>query len=141
LAAKVFTLKNPVFSHHLFEDLLKGRITAVDINNYNIIPAKKTMGYGSASVQVADYDSLGDITGYKTVQPEVNIDSFYKYSINQHFYFDNVNNILYSQVNYMDVYKKIYTSQGVYLGEAPLFRVYFVRPALYKKPEVKHFLD
>ncbi|HTB52711.1 MAG TPA: hypothetical protein VK718_08045 [Ferruginibacter sp.] len=138
---KVFTLKNPWFSFHLFDDMLSGKVTVVD-DHYNIIPAKKVINYGNPVIEVPIYDdTTGNQIAVKKVQAEVNIENFYEYGINQHFYFDPVKNILYSEVNYVNVYENVITSQGIFLGRGVHFRVYFVKPALYKKPKIDQFLN
>jgi hypothetical protein len=139
LPATVFTKKNAVFSHHLYEDILNNKLTAIGDSN-KIIAAGKIINYGVDSIQVM----IGDDTtssAVKTIFPDVSIDSFYKFTINQHFYFDTVNDILYSEVNYIDVNKEVITSQGVDLGTAAWYRVYFIAPALYKPKLAKRFLN
>lgn len=140
LPLKVFTLNNPGFSHHLIQDLMDGRITAVD-DKLNVIPASKILGYGNEPVKVAQFDNNGNIKGYKLMQNEVNLDSFYKFTINQHFYLDTANQKLYSEVDHIVARIRIMSAQGMDFGFGDLFRVYFVKPALYKKPITKRFLN
>lgn len=138
--AKVFTLKNPVLFRHLYEDILSNRITVVDEKN-NIIPARKVLEYRNPVIEVPVYDSEGNVIANKKIFPEVNLDSFYEFEINQHFYFDTSKKILYSEVNYIDIYRNVITSQGIDLGKAVYFRIYFINPALYKKPKANRFLN
>jgi hypothetical protein len=120
---------------------LNKKITAVDDNN-NIIAGGKVLESGNPdNVNVAIYDSTGNIVSYTTVRPEMNMDSVYEFSINQHFYFDTSKQVLYSEVNYINVYRNVVTSQGLYLGRTFYFRVYLVAPSLYRKPKVNRFLN
>ncbi|HMG82219.1 MAG TPA: hypothetical protein VK559_04220 [Ferruginibacter sp.] len=139
--ANILTKGNPGFSHHLYQDITDGKVTAVDPMNYSVISSKSILQYGVPDMEVPVFDSVGVQIGMDTVHQEVNLDSFYLFNINQHFYFDTANNILYSTVNYINVYKRIITSQGVYLGTMVFYRVYFVDPKLYKKPVIKTFLN
>jgi|GEM_PF-5423201 hypothetical protein len=140
-SANVLTKKKPYFPHHLYQDLIDGKITAVNPVGYKVIPAKKVIGYGVPIIEVPVYDSDGVQIGVRKTSPEVNIDSFYNYGINQHFYFDSVNDKLYSEINYINVYENVVTSQGINLGSTVIYRVYFILPSLFKKPVAKRFLD
>jgi hypothetical protein len=138
--AKVFTLKNPVFFRHLYEDILGKKITVADENN-NMIPSGKVLEYRNPAIEIPVYDSNGNVITTKKIFPEINPDSFYEFSINQHFYFDTSRKILHSEINYIDVYRNVVTSTGIELGKTIYFRIYFINPALYKKPKVSRFLN
>jgi gliding motility associated protien GldN len=89
------------------------------------------------AVQVPQYDSLGNITGYKTVTAEVNLDSFYKFEIKEEVIFDKESSRLFWRILGIAPMKRIITSQGIDLGETPLFWVYYpdMRP-IFAKYEV-----
>jgi len=141
LPSKILTLKNPGFSHHLYQAILDGKITAAD-DKLNIIPANKFLRYNSGPpIRVPQFDDEGNEKGYITMYNEFNVDSVYKFIINQHFYLDTVKKVLYSEVNYITAVKRIVTSVGLDLGDAEFFRVYFVKPALYRKPAEKRFIN
>ncbi|MEO6584172.1 MAG: gliding motility protein GldN, partial [Ferruginibacter sp.] len=76
-------------------------------------------------VEVPIYDSLGQITGTKNVTAEVNLDSFYKFRIKEEVIFDKESSRLFWRILGIAPVKSIVTSQGLYLGETPLFWVYY----------------
>ena len=96
--------------------------------------AKKIAG---EQVQVPIYDSLGNVTGYKETTPEVNLDSFYKFEIKEEVIFDKESSRLFWRILGIAPIKNVITSQGVNLGETPLFWVYYpdMRP-IFAKYEV-----
>ncbi|HEY5406991.1 MAG TPA: gliding motility protein GldN [Ginsengibacter sp.] len=88
-------------------------------------------------IQVPITDSLGNVTAYKTVMPEVNLDSFYKFEIKEEVIFDKESSRLFWRILGIAPLKNVITSQGLNLGEAPLFWVYYpdMRP-IFAKYEV-----
>jgi gliding motility associated protien GldN len=88
-------------------------------------------------VSVPIYDSLGNITGNKLTNPEVNLDSFYKFQIKEEVIFDKQSSRLFWRILGIAPMKRIITSQGIDLGESPLFWVYYpdMRP-IFAKYEV-----
>jgi gliding motility associated protien GldN len=88
-------------------------------------------------VSVPIYDSLGNVTGYKQTTPEVNLDSFYKFQIKEEVIFDKESSRLFWRILGIAPIKNVITSQGINLGEAPLFWVYYpdMRP-IFAKYEV-----
>lgn len=88
-------------------------------------------------VSVPLYDSSGNVTGYKQTTPEVNLDSFYKFQIKEEVIFDKQTSRLYWRILGIAPMKNVITSQGLNLGEAPLFWVYYpdMRP-IFAKYEV-----
>ena len=137
---KPYTLDNPLFARHLYEDILNNKVTVIDFVN-TVIPHNKVLDYGIQTQETPLYDSTGNQTGIKYVRAEANIDSFYEFAINQHFFFDTTNRIVYSEVNYLDVYKRIVTDAGIDLGNGFFYRIYFLKPSLYKKPVYHKFLN
>src|SRR5258708_308457 len=89
------------------------------------------------SVPVPIYDSLGQVIGTKNVTAEVNLDSFYKFQIKEEVIFDKESSRLFWRILGIAPMKRIITSQGVDLGESPLFWVYYpdMRP-IFAKYEV-----
>ena len=84
--------------------------------------------------QVAIYDSTGQVTGYKTVENEVNLDSFYKFELKEEVIFDKQTSRLYWRILGIAPVKRLYTTQGVFISEIPLFWIYYpdIRPVLAK---------
>ncbi len=83
------------------------------------------------------YDSLGAITGYKEVMPEVNLDSFYRFRIKEEVIFDKESSRLFWRILGIAPIKDVITSTGVNLGPKELFWVYYpdMRP-IFAKYEV-----
>lgn len=77
------------------------------------------------SVDVPIYDSLGQVTGTKSVTAEVNLDSFYKFRIKEEVIFDKESSRLFWRILGIAPVKNVITSQGVNLGETELFWVYY----------------
>ncbi len=95
----------------------------------------KSISGGSVSVPL--YDEQGNITGYKEVVAEVNLDSFYKFRIKEEVIFDKESSRLFWRILGIAPIKNVITSQGVNLGEQELFWVYYpdMRP-IFAKYEV-----
>lgn len=95
----------------------------------------KTISGGSVEVPI--YDSLGNVTGTKTVTAEVNLDSFYKFHIKEEVIFDKESSRLFWRILGIAPVKNVITSSGVSLGETELFWVYYpdMRP-IFAKYEV-----
>ncbi|MDQ6902087.1 MAG: gliding motility protein GldN [Bacteroidota bacterium] len=89
------------------------------------------------SVQVPITDSLGNVTAYKTVTAEVNLDSFYKFRIKEEVIFDKESSRLFWRILGIAPVKNVITSAGINLGETELFWVYYpdMRP-IFAKYEV-----
>ena len=96
--------------------------------------AKKMSG---GSVHVPQYDSLGNIIGYKDVTAEVNLDSFYKFRIKEEVIFDKESSRLFWRILGIAPVVNVITSAGVNIGESELFWVYYpdMRP-IFAKYEV-----
>lgn len=82
------------------------------------------------------YDSLGNVIGQKTVQNEVNLDSFYKFQIKEEVIFDKEASRLFWRILGIAPVKKLMTSTGIQIGDQayPLFWVYYpdLRPTFSK---------
>ena len=89
------------------------------------------------TVEVPITDSLGNVTSYKTVTAEVNLDSFYKFQIKEEVIFDKESSRLFWRILGIAPLKRVITSAGVDLGETELFWVYYpdMRP-IFAKYEV-----
>jgi hypothetical protein len=139
LESKVITKGKPVLSQQLFKDILAKKITAVD-DYGNILLGKKLLTYKGQEIRVQMSDPNGEVYAPTIYINEINIDSIYKFGINQHFYYDSINNKLYSEINHIDTYKKIEVV-GIVLGEGSHLRIYFIKPSQYKKRLQKRYLN
>lgn len=83
----------------------------------------KMVSGGSVSVPIID--SLGQVTGTKDVQAEVNLDSFYRFQIKEEVIFDKQSSRLFWRILGIAPIKNVITSQGIDLGPTPLFWVYY----------------
>jgi gliding motility associated protien GldN len=85
------------------------------------------------------YDSLGNVVGQRTVQNEVNLDSFYKFQLKEEVVFDKEASRLFWRILGIAPVKKLMTSTGIQIGDQayPLFWVYYpdLRP-IFAKYEV-----
>jgi gliding motility associated protien GldN len=92
----------------------------------------KAVSGGSVSVPI--YDSLGNVVGTKETMQEVNLDSFYKFQIKEEVIFDKQSSRLFWRILGIAPVKRVITSSGVDLGDAPLFWVYYpdMRPIFAK---------
>ena len=134
--ASILTLKNPMLIKHLLDDLFAQKITAVD-DYLDVIPVEYLTQFRNPQYAVPVFDTMGNIIEYRKMWMEMNMDKIYEYGISQHFYFDTVINTLYSVVNFVDVYRNVYSDIGLCIGRQFYFRVYFTPPSLYKKPKVR----
>jgi hypothetical protein len=139
-ATNIFGFGNPALASNLFEDIFDNKITAVDDSN-NIISPEKILQYKNPPLEIPTYDTAGNLSGSKMIQPELNVDSFYRYKIYQHFYFDTANDILYSEVNYIDLLRYEFDSIENSFRDAVYCRIYFIKPSLYKKAIRHRFLN
>jgi gliding motility associated protien GldN len=89
---------------------------------------------GGEPIDVPIYDSLGNLVGSKTMTPEVNLDSFYKFRIKEEVIFDKESSRLFWRILGIAPVKNIITSMGINLGETELFWVYYpdMRPVFAK---------
>lgn len=92
----------------------------------------KAISGGTISVPI--YDSLGNVVGNKETMQEVNLDSFYKFQIKEEVIFDKQSSRLFWRILGIAPIKRVITSSGVDLGDAPLFWVYYpdMRPIFAK---------
>jgi len=92
----------------------------------------KAISGGSVSVPI--YDSLGNVIGNKETMQEVNLDSFYKFQIKEEVIFDKQSSRLFWRILGIAPIKRVITSSGIDLGDAPLFWVYYpdMRPIFAK---------
>jgi len=77
------------------------------------------------SVPVQKYDSLGNLIGVVYKRNDVNLDSFYKFQIKEEVIFDKESSRLFWRILGIAPLKRLVTSQGVDLGETPMFWVYY----------------
>lgn len=76
-------------------------------------------------VSVPIYDAMGEVSGYKTTMPEVNLDSFYKFRIKEEVIFDKESSRLVWRILGIAPIKNVITSTGLDMGESELFWVYY----------------
>ena len=92
----------------------------------------KAISGGEVTVPITD--SLGNVTSYKTVSAEVNLDSFYRFEIKEEVIFDKQSSRLFWRILGIAPIKDVITSSGINLGPTPLFWVYYpdMRPTFSK---------
>ena len=80
---------------------------------------------GGDPIEVPIYDENGVQTGSKTMTPEVNLDSFYRFRIKEEVIFDKESSRLFWRIIGIAPVKDVITSMGVNLGSSELFWVYY----------------
>lgn len=129
---------NQRFISILFKAIQDGDVTAFSsIDDRFTTPltvgeVAKTVSGGETTVPILD--SLGNIESYKTTTLEVNLDSFYRFQIKEEVIFDKESSRLFWRILGIAPVKSIITSEGINLGSAPLFWVYYpdMRPTFTK---------
>lgn len=88
-------------------------------------------------VTVPIYDANGEVSGYKTTPPEINLDSFYKFRIKEEVIFDKESSRLVWRILGIAPIKNVITTTGQNMGESEMFWVYYpdMRP-IFAKYEV-----
>lgn len=76
-------------------------------------------------ISVPLYDSMGMVAGYKTIAPEINLDSFYRFRIKEAVIFDKETSRLVWRILGIAPVTNVITSEGVNLGATELFWVYY----------------
>lgn len=109
----------------IYQDILKGRLKAVDIETGKIIPAKKlmTLGMSADTVGVYDINDPTRITAYKVVQEERSSSDFNRIRIKQDLYFDFKNERLYSVVRAVTLMQIIKLPDGTIRGQLAFCRL------------------
>lgn len=131
---------NQRFISILMKAIQDGEVTAfANIDDRFTTPltlSEVTKVLTGGSVTTAVYDSLGQVTGYKEVTNEINLDSFYKFQIKEEVIFDKEASRLFWRILGIAPVKKLTTSQGIQIGDqaVPLFWVYYpdMRPIFAK---------
>ncbi|MGQ0739040.1 MAG: hypothetical protein ACT4OJ_08295 [Bacteroidota bacterium] len=102
----------------IYQDILKGRLKAVDIETGKIIPAKKIMttGMSTDTIAVYDIDDPSKITTYKVLQAERSSSDFNRIRIRQDLYFDFKNERLYSVLKSVTLLEAIKFPDGTLRG-------------------------
>lgn len=86
-------------------------------------------------IQVAIYDSVGNISGYKTVSRDIVLDSFYKFHVKEEVIFDKESSRLFWRILGIAPVMNVYTAQtNQFVGTQELFWVYYpdMRPIFSK---------
>lgn len=99
----------------IYQDLLKGRLRAFDIETNKLIPVKKllTMGMPADTMAVYDITDPSKIIEFKVLQAERSSTDFCRIRIKQDLYFDFRNERLYSVVKSVILMEVIYMNDGV----------------------------
>ncbi|MGC4101633.1 type IX secretion system ring subunit PorN/GldN [Ferruginibacter sp.] len=86
------------------------------------------------SIPVTTYDSLGNPVSVVYKRNDVNLDSFYKFQVKEEVIFDKESSRLFWRILGIAPLKRIVTTQGLDLGETPMFWVYYpdMRPVFAK---------
>jgi gliding motility associated protien GldN len=96
--------------------------------------AEVAKAVGGEPVTVDIRDSNGLVIGQKLMNPEVNLDSFYKFRIKEEVIFDKESSRLFWRILGIAPVKNVITAAGINLGESEMFWVYYpdMRPVFAK---------
>jgi gliding motility associated protien GldN len=99
--------------------------------------AEVAKAVGGEPIVVDIRDSNGVVIGQKTMNPEVNLDSFYKFRIKEEVIFDKESSRLFWRILGIAPVKNVITAAGINLGESEMFWIYYpdMRP-IFAKYEV-----
>ena len=133
---KILTLSDWNLSHIFYHDIKQKKIQAYSTNksiypdSKSILDSRKIEAYENTTMEVPMYDSLGELTGYKKVIPEVNFDSIYNFTLVQDFYFDFTNEKLYSKLIALVPRLPVFTGSGILVGYRDYWGVIFPKEKL-----------
>ena len=85
-------------------------------------------------IEIATYDTLGNVNGTTKKRNEVNLDSFYRFHLKEEVIFDKESSRLFWRILGIAPVKNVITLGGVDLGASELFWIYYpdLRPILSK---------
>lgn len=109
----------------IYQDLLKGRLRAIDIETNKLIPVKKllTMGMPADTMVVYDIEDPSKVLEYKVLQSERSSTDFCRIRIKQDLYFDFKNERLYSIVRSVTLMQVVRMYDGTIRGQYPFCRL------------------
>ncbi|MEI9956565.1 MAG: hypothetical protein WDM90_09760 [Ferruginibacter sp.] len=117
------TPRAPALIKLILDDCKKGALKIL-IPKREINSLFKINSWGLQKVAVPVYDNDGEVNKTLYVIPERNFDSLYRFRITQTFYFDKKNEVLLSNVKWIDILEPVITQSGIYLGNTARFRFY-----------------
>ena len=109
----------------IYQDVLKGRIKPIDIENGKPMPVNKFLTWEMPADTMAVYDvnDISKITMYKVVQQERSSRDFSRLRIKQDLYFDFKNERLYSLVRSVVLMLPVKSIDGSLRGYIPFCRI------------------
>lgn len=122
----VLTVYRTDIGNLIYQDLLRGRLKAIDLESGKIIPAKKilTIDMPADTIPVYDVNDPGKLVEYKVLHSERNPRDFNRIRIKQDLYFDFKNEKMYSVVKSVTLMRAFYSPDGITLrGVAPFCRL------------------
>ncbi len=108
----------------ILEAIEKGKLKAVDPETNKPIPGKQIFIWKLPADSVYAADTDGN-PKYFTVQRRHSSDNFTSIRVFQDWYFDLPTGKLRSVIKWMELLEEIHTSTGIFLGYAPLCRIYY----------------
>lgn len=121
----VLTVYRTDIGNLIYQDMLKGRLKAMDIETGKFIPAKKilTIGMSADTMAVYDINDPSKIAAYRVLQQERNPRDFNRIRIRQDLYFDFKNEILYSVVRSVILMQVVRMYDGTIRGSYAFCRL------------------
>ncbi len=121
----VLTIHHTDIGSLIYQDVLKGRIKAIDIETNKPITANKFLTWQITADTMAVYDvnDPSKITAYSVVQAERSSNEFSRLRIKQDIYFDFKNERLYSVIRSVVILLAVKTYDGTIRGYAQFCRL------------------
>lgn len=122
----VLTVYRTDIGNLIYQDMLKGRLKAMEIETGKVIPVKKilSMGMSADTMAVYDINDPSKISAFQVVQRERNPRDFNRIRIKQDLYFDFTNERLYSVIRSVQIMQVFYAMDGHTIrGISPFCRI------------------
>ncbi len=125
LSDSVLTPRRTEIGSLIYDDILKGKIKPVDIENGRPIPVKSFLTWNMPADTMAVYDinDPSKITEFRVVQSERSTNEFSRLRIKQDLYFDFKNEILYSVIRSIIIMLPVRSADGTIRGYMQFCRI------------------
>ncbi|HWR33205.1 MAG TPA: hypothetical protein VN451_06760, partial [Chitinophagaceae bacterium] len=121
----VLTVYRTDIGNLIYQDMLKGRLKAIEIETGKVIPVKKILARGMPADTMAVYDinDASKISAFRVEQRERNPRDFNRIRIRQDLYFDFQNEKLYSIVRSVTLLQVVRLPNGMIRGQYAFCRL------------------
>ncbi|MEO6254270.1 MAG: hypothetical protein ABIO79_13235 [Ferruginibacter sp.] len=109
----------------IMQAIEKGKIKAIDPETNKPIPSKEIFTWKMEGDTIPEYDLEGNIKRYLVARRSHAAENLTQIRIYQDWYFDVSTAKFHSRIKWIELMEDISTSMGIYLGKAPLCRIYY----------------